>query len=156
MRPIIPSVRGHFLNNPSDIRFTSHSRVESRVRPYVLRGAYHVFCDIADIQRGEPASGIDVFEVEASARVGGVAPDDPWREDAPGHIHVFHCDVTHGHASLSVAFFDQGVQHAAWAATIWLFLLLGTNVDAPPERIFYFKVVIDDVFNQTIALFTWV
>ena len=56
-------------------------------------GAKSILCDVAIVEQGEPAGGIDVFEKDISARVGLVAADDTWRKDAIGRDHVAQGDV---------------------------------------------------------------
>ena len=58
-------------------------------------GAKCILCDVAIVEEGEPAGGIDVFEIDVSARVGLVAADDAWRKDTIGRDHVAQGDILH-------------------------------------------------------------
>ena len=102
----------------------------------VVNGAFCELCDEAEGEDAPPAVTVHVVPNEAGTRVGLVAADNArgentsMRSDIPKR-DVLHCDQRLGRAS-SVAP-SEWIEHASWTAATWLFLLLGPDVDIPPE-----------------------
>lgn len=119
-------------------------------------GAKSILCDVTIVEQGKPAGGIDVFEIDISARVGLVAADDTWRKNAIGRDHVAQGDVLHSNKSLSLALLEDWVEHAPWTVSIRLFLLLRTDVDTPPDRHVYLKIFVKNVCYLSVSNVTWV
>lgn len=107
---------------------------EARVRESVPRGAYHVLSYVSIVSKGEPASHIDVLKVEIGARIRLVAADDTRWQNALCGIDVPQSNILNGNSRLGVALLDDWVQHATWAIAIGLLLLLGPDIDTPPNR----------------------
>lgn len=78
------------------------------------------------------------------------------REESTNALHVSQGNVMHCDAWLSLTFLDDWVEHAAWTATVWLLLLLRSNVYVPPDGLKDPQVLIKNVFNDTIAIVAWV
>ncbi len=116
--------------------------VETGVREHVKRGTYDIFSDVPEVLRCEPSSHINIGKFKACARVGCVAPNDTWREYTTMNVDITHSDISHGNQGIYIAMPVQRIQHASWAATIWLLLLLSSNINAPPEWIFDFQAII--------------
>jgi hypothetical protein len=57
-------------------------------------------------------------------------------------------DARLGHACSSRV---KGIEHAPWAASQGLFLLLGAQIYCPPDRFVHVHVFVDDVFYLTAA-----
>ena len=106
---------------------------QARVRVDIVRGANCVLSDVAEAEGCKPASHVDVLKLDVAAGVRLVAPDYARWEDSISRPNVLESDVPDGHTGLGVALLDQWVEHAAWAATVGLLLLLRTNVDGPPN-----------------------
>ena len=51
---------------------------------------------------------------------------------------------------------EDWIEHAAWATSIGLFLLLRTDVDTPPDRHVYLKIFIENVCDLSVSIVTWV
>mmetsp|Transcript_40746 Transcript_40746/g.39344 ORF Transcript_40746/g.39344 Transcript_40746/m.39344 type:complete len:268 (-) Transcript_40746:435-1238(-) len=102
-----------------------------------------------------PSIHCHIIKGEISARIGLIASDDSWRQDASLKVHIPQSDVLDGDSWLSLAF-SEGIQHAPWPRAVWLLLLLGTNVDSPPDGIVAFKVLIEDVGNDSFPILSGV
>jgi len=101
-----------------------------------------------------PAVNVDVSELEASARVGLVASNDTRRKEATSRGNVSQNNIVHIDERLSLAT-TKRVEHAAGASTTRLFLLLGTNVDIPPDGEVDNHVFVKNVLDLTRSA-TWV
>ena len=119
-------------------------------------GTKSILCDVAVVEQGEPAGGIDVFEIDVAARIGLVAADDTWRKDTIGGDHIAQGDVLYGDKSLGLALLEDWVEHATWAVSIGLLLLLRTDVDTPPDRHVYLKIFIKNICYLSVSNVTWV
>ena len=65
-------------------------------------------------------------------------------------------DVVEGNSWLCLALRDEWVEHAAWTCAGGLLLLLGSNVNCPPDGSWHLEVLVFDVFNDSIAMGAWV
>ena len=116
----------------------------------------YILGDKVDFWVNVPVGDLNILKSEISARVGRVASDDTRREHASVDVNVAESDVSDSDSWLSVALLHERVEHAAWAATVWLLLLLRSNVDGPPKRSLYSESIIEDVLNQAVAISSWV
>lgn len=116
--------------------------VEARVREYISGSTNDVLSDIPDILGCEPSSHIDICEFKPSAGVSRIASDYTRWEDTAMYVNIAYSYVSHGDSRVDIAVLVKRVQHAAWAAAIWLFLLLSADVNPPPEGVLYFQTII--------------
>lgn len=91
-----------------------------------------------------PPSSLHVLESYISARVRLVAPHDDWEQQAVVNLDIFELDVSDVDPRLCLtgAFRVEGIEHAARASLIRLFLLLRTQVNGPPDRLVHRDVLI--------------
>lgn len=130
-----------FVNVDQAIR-PSERWYRLRVSDYAL----DIFSDIVEAKESPPSTSLDVLEDEAGAGVGFVAPDYAWGQNGAKLLHVANCDVFNVDQGLRQAGLER-VEHAAWRVIlwVWLLLLLGPNVDGPPDRVVHLDVVVEDV-----------
>lgn len=90
--------------------------------------------------------------MEALAGIGLVAPDDSCWQNSTGRGDVFEGDILDRNSWLSLAIRIQRVEHATWAFACGLLLLLGTNVDTPPERGIDVHVLEGNILDHSITI----
>jgi hypothetical protein len=109
-----------------------HGLVKARVREHIERASNNILSDITNILGGEPSSHVHVCEFKSCARVCSVASDHTRWEYSSLNVNITYDNVSHSDSGIHITIFVKRIQHAAWAATIWLLLLLCTDVNAPP------------------------
>ena len=55
-----------------------------------------------------------------------------------------------------MAFSLQRIYHAAWPCSVWLHLLLWSDVDAPPYRFLVADVLIRDILYDASSMVAWI
>lgn len=76
----------------------------------------------------------DVDKVYLLAGIGDVASYSHWIEKTVANVNILEGNVTKSDSGLGGAssFFIEGIKHATGSITIWLFHLLGPDVNCPP------------------------
>ena len=91
---------------------------------------------------------MDVVPYEPSARPAFMASNHTWWEETSMRSNVVELDVLDSDQRLSKTgciTSSQRIEHAPWATTTGLLLLLWADVDIPPERVVDYNVAINDV-----------
>ena len=119
--------------------------IRSDERGHWLRVSDHamdILRNVVEAKESPPSVRLNILEDKASAWVGLVAPNHTRWQDGAVLLDVANCHVFNVDQGLRQAWF-QGVEHAAWRMVlrVRLFLLLGTDVDGPPDRVVYLDVV---------------
>lgn len=120
-------------------------------------GADDVFADIAfAFLADQPTTGLHVVKHDVLAGVGLIAAKDNREKQAAGDGYVFEFDVSDVDPRLGLAgsFGIEGIQHAAWSAFVWLFLLLRAEIKRPPYGLMHGDVLIKDVIDDPIPIFS--
>ena len=104
----------------------------------------------------KPSFHLNVFKSEVSARVSLVASNDTWCQDSTLGDNVSESDISYGDSRFGFAILEDGVKHAAWTTTIGLLLLLGSDINSPPDGVLDGQVLIQDILDDTRSSFTWV
>ena len=91
---------------------------------------------------------MDIVPDESRARIGLIASDDAGREYAVILSDVIQGDVVERNERLGFTATER-IDHTAWTFTTWLLLLLGTDVDSPPDWLVDFNVLISDTSDFT-------
>ena len=122
--------------------------VEMGVRQRVSNVTMYVLCDEAETKELPPAtetSGMNIVPDKARAFICLIATNYTWREKTVMDPYIVQCDVVHRDDWLSLAS-TNWIGHASWTiVTSWLFLLLGTDVDTPPDWAVYLNIGVEDV-----------
>ena len=95
---------------------------------------------------------VDVVPDEVGHWVGRVTANDSGWENTTVRCNVVELNVRDGDQWLrctSIITACKRVKHASWTATTWLLLLLGTDVDVPPDRVVAYDVGVCDIRNLT-------
>ena len=110
----------------------------------------NVLDDVAKMEPSPPAArDVNILEDHVGARVCLVAANDTWRQHGIIDLHIVESHVLDSDQFIGWAV-DKRVQHASWVvAAVWLMLLLGPNVDTPPERLVNLDVIVEDVRDFT-------
>ena len=108
------------------------------------------------ILSNNPTAKINIIEGEISAWIGFIASDDTWWENTTNTLDVSQSEISHCYSWLSLAILQDRVEHAAWTSTTWLSHLLRSYVDCKPNWSIHGDILIQDVFNDSISIITWV
>ena len=103
-----------------------------------------------------PGLDVDIIEGEISAWVSLITSDNSWRKDTAFDLNVLKGDISHGDSWLGGAWSSKWVDHASWASTSWLFLLLWTDVDSPPNWVRNGEVFVFNISDDSISFISWV
>jgi len=102
--------------------------------------------DEVQLEEAPPATDMHILEVDASAGIGLVAPNNSWGQESSMRSDISQGDVSHGDQRLSLTtIFVKRVDHAAGAVTTGLLLLLGTYVDVPPDGKVDLDVLVENI-----------
>ena len=82
------------------------------------------------------------------ARIGLIASDDAWWEYTIVLSDVIQGDVVERNERLGRTVTER-IEHTAWTFTARLLLLLGTDVDSPPDWLVDFNVLISNTSDFT-------
>ena len=114
----------------------------------VLNGALDVFSDVVEAKEAPPTLRLHVLEDHVSANIRLVAAHDSRWQDTAVRLHVAHGNIVDINERLSLTG-NEGIEHAARAATARLLLLLRPNVDGPPDCFVNYDVIIEYVRNAS-------
>lgn len=114
----------------------------------VHRGAMSVLADERPFQVFPPAVDIDINEIDVFTRIGGIASNDTWGKESTIRCYILKSDVSHVDRWLSLTVLER-IRHTAWTSTIWLLLLLWTDVDSEPDWEVDLDVLVEDVCDLT-------
>ena len=113
--------------------------------------AIDVLGHVPNAQLVPPAMGLHVFPDKACARIGFVAAHDARGKNRVVHIDVVKLDVLDRDDRDSSAIVERVQQAARVTSLMRLVLLLGSNIDCPPDGTMDLDVVVHNVGN----LSTW-
>ena len=130
--------------------------VEVWIRERVDHDSLHVLSDVSVILVNQPSAQMHILEYEPSAYISLIASNDARWEETTLTDDISESDVSHIDSWLGLAVLVKWVDHAAWTATIWLLLLLGSNIDGPPDGIIDGKVLVKNVLNAARTVGAWV
>jgi len=101
---------------------------------------------------------VNIFKYEILARISGVASDDTGWQHVVVSGDVPQSNVRYGNLGVGWALFNYRVEEGASRVTtsIWLMLLLWTNVDRPPDWLVDNDVFVCDSRDNTITNAAWV
>lgn len=103
-----------------------------------------------------PPMHVYVFEGNISAWISLIAPNNARREDSTMSIDVAESNVSNCDTGLGETVLVKRIEHAAWATTVRLLLLLGPDVYGPPERSLDLESIIENILDDTIPIDPWV
>lgn len=91
-----------------------------------------------------PSFNIDIVKNKSMARVGFVASDDTWCQNHIFSLNVSESNISNRDSWLGFAWFEW-IDHTSWSSSTWLFLLLWSDINVPPNRFVNDKIFIQDV-----------
>ena len=107
-----------------------------------------VLSDVVEAEPLPPAISVDVLKVDSVALIGLITSDNSWRQESAKLLYVPESDVLNIDQWLSLAS-SKWVEHASWTSSIWLLLLLRSDVDRPPDWMVDCHVFVEDVRDAT-------
>lgn len=120
-----------------------------RYRLRVSDLAIDVLGHVPNAQLVPPTMGLNVFPDKARARIGLVAAHDARGEHRVVHIDVVKLDVLDRDDRDSCAVVERVQQAARVTSLMRLVLLLGSNINCPPDGTMDLDVVVHNVGNFT-------
>ena len=112
----------------------------------------NIFSDETETEKAPPSIDLDIVPNESFARISLVTSNDTWRKKSAMANDVSEGNVPYVYEWLCGASripTGQWVQHASWTTTTWLFLLLGTDINVPPDWVVDFDVGVGNVCDLT-------
>jgi len=122
-----------------------------RTRVRMALSTVSMFTNVTNIEESEnsrvpPSINLDISEFESSARVSLIATNNTRRQKATSRGDVSENNVVHIDQRLSLTCSER-IEHASRTSTTGLLLLLGSNVDVPPNWEVDGNVLIQDVLD---------
>lgn len=109
-------------------------------------GAVGEFSDEAPVHCLPPAGNVHVFKVDVITSVRLIATDDSWRKETAVTLKIPDSDVSNVDMWLGLTP-SEWVCHTSWTSTIWLLLLLWSDVDVVPHWEVNLDVLIENVLD---------
>lgn len=110
--------------------------------------SFNILSDKTKTEQAPPSIDLNVIPYKSFARICFITSNHTWRKKSAMAHDVAQGDISHvdqwlrGASRISTG---QWVQHASWTATTWLLLLLGTNINVPPDGVMNLDVGVGNV-----------
>ena len=110
------------------IKTTWDTTLEVWIWIRVVNFTIDILSDVAKSKELPPSISIDIVENKSTALISLIATNDSWWKNSTILLDIFESDIGHEDEWLGLTS-TEWVKHAPWSSTIWLLLLLWSNVD---------------------------
>ena len=119
----------------------------------------NIFADIPlALPADTPSPGLKVFQTHIHTRVALVAPQNNRKQHTIPYHYILHPHVRYTDSLLRLTspFGVERIQHAPRPHMVGLLLLLGSQVNCPPNRLEHSYVLVDYLVNYPTSTITWI